>query len=79
MTVYLTIITTVLVITQVVRITQNTISLRHQTKLIKAQLGQIREIGDEDVKRKMQIDEMLVELLPELLSKYSVSESDNEQ
>lgn len=53
MEIYLTIITTVLVLTQVLRITQNTISLHRQNKLIKAQLGQIEEVGDAEVKRRL--------------------------
>lgn len=74
---YLTVITTILVATQVVRLIQNTLSLRHQTKLVKAQLGQIRDIGDEDIARKMEIDKMLIEILPMIMEKYE-EESDAE-
>lgn len=41
MNIYLTIMVTVLVLTQIVRIVQNTIQLRRQYKLFQAQLGQI--------------------------------------
>lgn len=74
---YLTVITTILVATQVVRLIQNTLSLRHQTKLVKAQLGQIRDIGDEDIARKIEIDKMLIEVLPMIIEKYE-GESDAE-
>lgn len=67
---YLTVITTILVATQIVRLAQNTLSLRHQTKLIKAQLGQIRDIGDEDIARRMEVDKMLIEVLPMIAAKY---------
>ena len=49
MNTYLTIITTVLVLTQVIRITQNHINLRRQNKLFKAELGQISEVTQDDL------------------------------
>lgn len=73
---YLTIITTVLVATQVIRITQNTISLRRQNRLIKAQLDELGELTDKDIQRKITIDKMLVEVLPRVLEK--LEEKDNE-
>lgn len=73
---YLTIITTVLVATQVIRITQNTISLRRQNHLIKAQLDELGELTDKDIQRKITIDKMLVEVLPRVLEK--LEEKDNE-
>jgi hypothetical protein len=45
---YLSIITTVLVITQVIRLVQNTIQLRKQDILFKKQLGQISDVTEED-------------------------------
>ena len=45
---YLVIITTVLVITQVIRLVQNTIQLRRQKILFEKQLGQIEDLTDED-------------------------------
>lgn len=77
MNTYLAIITTVLVITQIIRLLQNTISLNRQNKLIKAQLNEIGEITDDDLDRKLEIDKMLFTLLPMILDKYAV-EDDNE-
>lgn len=48
MNIYLAIITTVLVITQVIRLVQNTIQLRRQKILFEKQLGQLGEITEED-------------------------------
>lgn len=73
---YLAIITTVLVATQVIRITQNTISLYRQNKLTKAQLEQIRDITDSDVQRKIEVDKMLIELLPMITEEYNRRKSD---
>lgn len=75
---YLTIITTILVLTQVVRITQNMISLHRQNKVIRTQLGQIEDIGDADVKRRMEVDALLIELLPKLIARYSSEEDEDE-
>lgn len=66
---YLTFITTVLVATQVIRITQNTISLHRQNRLIKAQLDELGELTDKDIQRKVTIDKLLVELLPKIAAK----------
>lgn len=44
MDIYLTIMVTILVITQVVRITQNTIQLHRQNILIKEQLSQLKDV-----------------------------------
>ena len=49
MTTYLTIITTVLVLTQIIRVTQNHISLRRQNKLYK---GQMEELLDIDIRKE---------------------------
>lgn len=70
MNTYLAIITTVLVITQIIRLLQNTISLNRQNKLIKAQLDELGEITDNDLNRKLEIDKMLVTLLPMILDRY---------
>lgn len=56
MTTYLTIITTVLVITQIIRITQNTISLHRGNELFKKQCEEVRDIeitkADFEMQRK---------------------------
>lgn len=70
MNTYLAIITTVLVVTQIIRLLQNTISLIRQNKLIKAQLDELGEITDNDLNRKLEIDKMLITLLPMILDRY---------
>lgn len=49
---YLTIITTVLVATQIVRLIQNTYNLHMNEKLIKKQLEGIKDITDEDIQNQ---------------------------
>ena len=49
MNTYLTIMVTILVLTQIVRIIQNTIQLRRQYRLFQAQLGQLDDITQEDL------------------------------
>ena len=44
MNIYLVIITTVLVVTQIIRLIQNAIQLRRQNILFKEQLGQLAEM-----------------------------------
>lgn len=73
---YLAVITTVLVVTQIIRIAQNTMSLHRQNKLIKAQLNEIGEITDDDMKRKIMVDKLLVELLPKILDSYGGNENE---
>lgn len=48
MNIYLTIMVTILVLTQIIRITQNTIQLHRQNKLIKAQLAQLNDVTQDD-------------------------------
>lgn len=73
---YLVVITTILVATQVIRIVQNTLSLYRQNKLFEAELGQVSDITDSDLKRKMEVDKLLIELLPKILEKYEESEKE---
>ena len=65
MTTYLTIITTVLVLTQTIRITQNHISLRRQNVLYKKQLGELAdlEIRKEDFEYQRKAYRLIVEKL----------------
>lgn len=67
MNVYLVIITTVLVITQVIRITQNTISLHRQGKLFKKQVGELAdmEVSKEDFEMQRKAYRLIVERLQE--------------
>lgn len=65
MTTYLTIITTVLVLTQIIRISQNHISLRRQNVLYKKQLGELAdlEISKEDFEYQRKANKLIVEKL----------------
>lgn len=59
MNVYLTIITTALVLTQIIRVTQNAMQLRRQNKLFKAQLGQISDITEDDLQMQRETYKLL--------------------
>ena len=54
MNIYLTIMVTVLVVTQIIRVTQNHIQLCRQYRLLKKQLAQIDDVtqDDLDIQRK---------------------------
>lgn len=67
MTTYLTIITTVLVLTQIIRITQNHISLFRQEKKIKKTVGWIKDndVSERDFKVQREVFYMLYERLKE--------------
>lgn len=67
---YLAVITTALVATQIIRLVQNTISLYRQNKVIKAQLDELGELTDDDIRRKITIDKMLIEILPKIAERY---------
>lgn len=59
MNIYLAIITTVLVLTQIIRITQNYIQLRRQHKLLKAELKQLSEVTQDDLDVQKAVFRML--------------------
>lgn len=61
MNTYLAIITTALVVTQVIRLVQNTIQLRKQDILFKEQLGQIRDVTPEDFDTQRKAYRLIVE------------------
>ena len=67
MEMYLCIITTILVITQVIRVTQNSISLYRQNKVFKKKMKEVEEISDsitaEDINRRREIDILLIKYL----------------
>ena len=65
MTTYLTIITTVLVLTQIIRVTQNYISLRRQNVLYEKQLEELAEleIRKEDFEMQRKAYRLLAERL----------------
>lgn len=61
MTLYLTIITTILVLTQIIRIVQNTIHLKRNNKIIDAQLKQISDVTEEDFQTQREAYRLMVE------------------
>ena len=65
MNTYLAIITTVLVITQIIRVTQNTISLFRQEQEIKKHVGWIKdtEVSREDFEVQRKAYRLIVERL----------------
>lgn len=63
---YLTIITTVLVATQVIRITQNTIQLMRNKKVLDAELKELQDVTKEDIERKRENEMTLSRVLPML-------------
>ena len=67
MNTYLTIITTVLVLTQIIRITQNHISLSRQEKKIKETIGWIEDndISQKDFEVQREVFYLLKEKLKE--------------
>lgn len=65
MTTYLTIITTVLVLTQIIRITQNHISLRRQNMFFDKEVGELKdiEVKKEDFENQRKAYRLLAERL----------------
>lgn len=59
---YLAIITTVLVATQIIRIVQNTISLRNNTKVIKEELKHLSDVTREDQEMQRKANRCIVEV-----------------
>lgn len=68
MTTYLTIITTVLVITQIIRVTQNAIQTHRQNVLFKKQCAEFvdMDIKKADFEMQRKAYEMIVEYLEQL-------------
>lgn len=60
---YLTIITTVLVVTQIIRVTQNYLQLKKQEILIRSELDCIEDITQEDLEQKRETYKMLYKWL----------------
>ena len=54
MNIYLTIMVTVLVLTQIIRITQNAIQLHRQNKLFEAELRQVKDLNITETDFNMQ-------------------------
>lgn len=60
---YLVIITTVLVITQIIRVAQNTIQLRRQTQMMKKQLSRLDDVSNEDLNMQKEAYRLIVKHL----------------
>lgn len=61
MNIYLTIMVKVLVLTQIIRITQNAIQLRRQNKLFKAQVAQLDDVTQDDFDMQRKAYKLIVE------------------
>ena len=61
MNIYLTIMVTVLVATQIIRVTHNYIQLRRQNKLFEAELGHLDDITQEDLATQRKAYRYIVE------------------
>ena len=60
---YLAIITTVLVITQIIKVAQNTIQLRRQTRMMKERLARLDDVSNEDLNMQKEAFRLIVEHL----------------
>ena len=61
MDIYLTVMVAVLVITQIVRITQNAVHLYRQNRLLNAQLSQVEDITQDDLNTQRKAYRLIVE------------------
>lgn len=80
MTTYLVIITTVLVVTQVIRVTQNTIQLIRQKTLFKRQLADLSEykLTAEDFKNQRKANALAAEYYEKMLIEYYKDDEEEE-
>lgn len=63
---YLIVMTTVLVATQIIRVTQNTIQLVRQNKMIKKETDRLGDVTDEDMAMHMEFYKLGCEYLSKL-------------
>ena len=63
--IYLVIITTALVLTQIIRLIQNTIQLRRQNKMFKAQLEGLEDVTNLDIQNQRKMHRLVIEYLEE--------------
>lgn len=68
MNTYLTIMVTVLVATQLIRLTQNAIQLHWQKKTILAQISALQDITDDDISIQKRAFRLLIRYLEEQLA-----------
>ena len=69
MNTYLAIITTILVVTQVIRVTQNAIQLKRQNKMIKEQLKDVEKVTTKDIQRQRQLHILAIAYLERKMSR----------
>lgn len=74
MNTYLTIMVTILVVTQVIRITQNAVQLHRQNKVVKKQLEGIEEVTTFDIERQRYMIELVIAYLERKMSEIKVVE-----
>ena len=67
MDIYLTIMVTVLVVTQVIRITQNAIQLYRQNKMIKRQLKDVEDVTSLDIQRQRLMQDYIITYFEKVL------------
>ena len=60
---YLVIITTTLVITQIIRVAQNTMQLRRQTRMMKQQFDRLEDVTNEDLNMQREAYRLIVKHL----------------
>ena len=65
---YLVVITTILVVTQVIRVTQNFIQLSRQNKAIKKEIDRVGKITDEDIMTQKRFFRIACEYLNEKMN-----------
>ena len=69
MTIYLTVITTALVITQIIRLIQNAIQLKRQNNAIERQLKDVEDITTFDIQRQRKMHDLVIAYLSEKMDK----------
>lgn len=74
MEIYLAIITTVLVVTQVIRLIQNAVQLHRQNVLFKKQLGSIEDVTQEDFQNQRRAYKLQIEFLEKKLGEVERNE-----
>ena len=63
MNIYIAIITTALVITQIVRLIQNAIQLKKQSRIMRAQLDGLHDITNSDIENQRKMHRLVIEFL----------------
>ena len=69
MNTYLAIITTVLVITQIIRLIQNAIDLKRRNNIVEKQLKGIEDITNEDIYNQRKMHKLAIEYFEQVLER----------